>query len=190
MPRLSSVFGAKRAPPAPESPQHLHHLRHRRVRWPSVHGHGAARGPDAEASHRRKTHRDVGAARNRHSDCRRPGCRARQRHRSSRHQAGEYFSGGSRAGKNSGFRAGQAGHSAANVERSLSAQASMRTQTHLVGDDISDQSRAAPSAPWCTCRRNRLAAKNWIRARIYFRWAWCSTKWPPEWCPSPARPSR
>ena len=43
------------------------------------------------------------------SDCERAGRGARQGNRASGHQAGEYFSGGARAGEDSGFRSGETG---------------------------------------------------------------------------------
>ena len=36
-----------------------------------------------------------------------------------------------------------------------------------------------PSARSRTCLPNRFAARSWTRAAIFFRLAWCYTKWPP-----------
>src|SRR5258708_6682073 len=48
----------------------------------------------------------------------------------------------------------------------------------------------APSlAPSRTCRRNKRAAKSWMRAAICFRSARCSTRWLPESIRFPGRPA-
>ena len=84
-----------------EPSQHLHHLRNWGARRAAFHRHGTDGGRDAEravdgAGLWPASRRDGGVtaapiARSRHRNGRRAGRRAPERHRPSRHQAGQYF---------------------------------------------------------------------------------------------------
>ena len=67
-------------------------------------------------------------------DCRRIGSSAREGDRSPGHQAGEYFPGGQRLRKDSGFWAGQTGGAARAGLWSLVSRASDQTQTHMMDE--------------------------------------------------------
>ena len=72
-----------------QPPQHLHHLRRRHRS--TVHRDGVARRRDTPAATRTRPDGGPGPRRHRPRRSRRPGCRAQQGHRASRHQTGEHL---------------------------------------------------------------------------------------------------
>ena len=165
---------------SPESSQHLHHLRHRRGRRPHLPRHGVPRRLDAQAPDRWPLHGIGNDSLPRHRDRRRARRRPRRRHRPSRHQACEYLCHQARARQDSRLRPRQGESRVA----SSNAQIADVTAPQRSWSKSISPARARLSAPSPTCRPSRPRARNSIRAPICSLSASCSTRWPPERCPS------